>query len=178
MVAAAHGDLKTCKFLLECGADVDAKDNFKWTPLHHACHSGQLDGGYSASNEMTRLIAHFKFLVKVVELLVQANANVNALSITSATPFMRAVESASYPVVEFLMQNGAKIQQENIQGKTAYDIAKDFADPRVYFAVKNKMDSLPVQKDNKKQKKKVDKKKKKDNNAEVRVILSVQMEPQ
>ena len=24
-------------------ANVKAKDNFHWTPLHHACHSGQLD---------------------------------------------------------------------------------------------------------------------------------------
>jgi hypothetical protein len=30
---------------------------------------------------------------------------------------MRAVESASFPVVEYLIQNGAKIQQENIQGR-------------------------------------------------------------
>lgn len=52
----------------------------------------------------------------VVELLVKAGANVNSLSVTQATPFMRAVESASYHVVEFLLQNGAKIQQENIQG--------------------------------------------------------------
>jgi hypothetical protein len=29
---------------------------------------------------------------------------------------MRAVESASLHVVEFLLQNGAKIQQETIQG--------------------------------------------------------------
>lgn len=50
-------------------------------------------------------------------MLVQAGANVNSLSITSSTPFMRAVESASFPVVEFLLQNGAKIQQENMQGK-------------------------------------------------------------
>ncbi len=52
----------------------------------------------------------------MVKLLVEAGANVNALTITSATPFMRAVESASYPVVEYLLQNGAKVQQENIQG--------------------------------------------------------------
>ena len=43
----------------------------------------------------------------------------NSLSITQATPFMRAVESASYHVVEYLIQNGAKIQQENIQGIVA-----------------------------------------------------------
>ena len=29
---------------------------------------------------------------------------------------MRAVESASLHVVEFLLQNGAKLQQETIQG--------------------------------------------------------------
>ncbi len=44
MIAAAKGDLETCQFLLTCGADVNAFDNFKWTALHHACHAGQLDG--------------------------------------------------------------------------------------------------------------------------------------
>ena len=44
MVAAANGDINTCIFLISCGADVNAFDNFKWTALHHACHSGQLDG--------------------------------------------------------------------------------------------------------------------------------------
>lgn len=42
------------------------------------------------------------------------------------------------------------------------DIAKDFADPRVYLAVKNKFESIPKPKDNKpKQKKKPEKKKNK-----------------
>ena len=44
MIAAANGDINTCKFLLTSGADVNAYDNFKWTSLHHACHAGQLDG--------------------------------------------------------------------------------------------------------------------------------------
>lgn len=48
MVAAGNGDLKACKFLLQCGADVNAFDNFKWTALHHACYSGQLDGKTSS----------------------------------------------------------------------------------------------------------------------------------
>ena len=47
------------------------------------------------------------------------------------------------------------------KGKTAFDIAKEYADPRVYYAVKNKIESLPKPKENKKQggKKKNDKKK-------------------
>jgi ankyrin repeat protein len=111
--------------------------------LHHACHAGHLD---------------------IVKLLIENGAYINALTITQATPFMRAVESCSYLVVEYLLEKGAKVTQENIQGKTAFDIAKDFADPRIYLAVKNKFESLPQPKDKnkKKEKKKPEKKKKKD----------------
>ena len=132
MVSAINGDVDTCKFLLACGADVNAYDNFKWTALHHACHTGQLE---------------------IVRMLVENGANVNALTVTDATPFMRAVEAASYPVVEYLLQLGCKVAQENKQGKSAFDLAKDYADPRVYFAIKNKFDSMPKPKDGKKKKK-------------------------
>ena len=53
----------------------------------------------------------------VVKLLVEHEADMNALSITQATPFMRAIESASFPVVEYLLEKGAKVTQENIQGE-------------------------------------------------------------
>lgn len=128
MLAASKGDVKTCNFLISCGADIHAFDNFKWTALHHSCHTGQLD---------------------VVKLLVEAGADVNALTLTQGTPFMRAVESASYPVVEYLMEKGAKISQENIKGKTVLDIAKDFADPRIFLTVKNKMEGIPKPKEGK-----------------------------
>ena len=49
-------------------------------------------------------------------MLVEKDANINALTITQATPFMRAVESASYPVVEYLLEKGAKVTQETITG--------------------------------------------------------------
>lgn len=35
---------------------------------------------------------------------------------------MRAVESASFPCVEFLMEQGAKVNHENIQGKKILQI--------------------------------------------------------
>lgn len=87
-----------------------------------------------------------------MKLLVEKGSNINALSITEATPLMRAVESSSFPVVEYLISCGAKVTQENINGKSVFDIAREFADPRVYKAVKTKMDTLPKPKDGKKPK--------------------------
>ena len=128
MVASSKGDLKTCNFLISCKADVNAYDNFKWTALHHACHTGQLE---------------------TVKALVDAGAHINALSMTQGTPFMRAVESASYPIVEYLIEKGASINQQNIKGKTVLDIAREFADPRIFLSVKNKVESIPKPKGDK-----------------------------
>jgi ankyrin repeat protein len=72
-------------------------DNFKWTPLHHAAHSGVLD---------------------VVQTCVDAGAAINAESITKATPLMRAIESSSFPVCEYLVNKGAKVAHENISGNS------------------------------------------------------------
>ena len=101
--------------------------------------------------------------------MVENGGNLNALTITQATPFMRAIESASYKVVEYLLEQGAKITQENIVGKTAFDLARDFADPRVYYAVKNKFDLLPKPKDGAKPKPKKKPEKKKPKKGEVEV---------
>ncbi|KAI3385789.1 hypothetical protein SNEBB_004155 [Seison nebaliae] len=43
MAAAAQGDLETCKLLISLGASVKTKDQFDWTPLHHAAHTGYVN---------------------------------------------------------------------------------------------------------------------------------------
>lgn len=48
-----------------------------------------------------------------------------------------------------------------LSGKSVFDVAREFADPRVYTAVKAKVDSLPKPKDGKKQKPKKKQKEKK-----------------
>ncbi|CAF4067248.1 unnamed protein product, partial [Rotaria magnacalcarata] len=118
MVACAHGDLKTVQFLLTCGADVNKIDNFKWTPLHHAAHSGILD---------------------VVQAIVEAGGAINAESITKATPLMRAIESSSFPVCEYLVNKGAKVSHENISGLEPLTVAAEFADPRIYHLINEKV---------------------------------------
>ena len=98
-------------------ADVNKADNFKWTSLHHAAHSGVLD---------------------VVQAIVEAGGAINAESITKATPLMRAIESSSFPVCEYLVSKGAKVAHENISGLEPLTVAAEFADPRIYHLLNEK----------------------------------------
>ena len=41
--ACTNGDLKEIRYLVEHGADVNAKNNFGQTPLHRACRSGHFE---------------------------------------------------------------------------------------------------------------------------------------
>jgi len=80
----------------ECfSADVNAQDNFKWTPLHFACHAGMKD---------------------LVEYLLDQGANLEAASLNGATPFLRAIQSSKPAVVQYLIDRGCKVQVENKKG--------------------------------------------------------------
>ena len=76
-------------------ANINARDNFKWTPLHHACHAGQLD---------------------IVQTLIDMGAEIDAPAMSGGTPLTRAIESSRENVVEYLIQKGAKMQIENKKG--------------------------------------------------------------
>lgn len=76
-------------------ANVNATDNFLWTPLHFACHAGQQD---------------------IVELLVKSGATIDAMSINNSTPLSRAIESCRLDTVKYLLDIGAKFQIENRKG--------------------------------------------------------------
>lgn len=80
-------------------AMVNARDNFKWTPLHHACHSGQLD---------------------VVQYLVEHGGEIDASTMNGGTPLTRAIESSRDSVVKYLIEHGARIQTENRKGHDAF----------------------------------------------------------
>jgi ankyrin repeat protein len=63
--------------------------------------------------------------------------------------------------VEYLVEKGASLTTQNIKGVTVLDIAKEFADPRIFLAIKAKVDLMPKPKgDAKKAKDKAKAKKK------------------
>lgn len=84
---------------------INARDNFKWTPLHHACHAGQLD---------------------VVEYLIDHGAEIDATTMNGGTPLTRAIESSRDIVVEYLIGKGCKVQTENSKGKIYFSKINKF----------------------------------------------------
>ncbi|TDH00075.1 hypothetical protein EPR50_G00183820 [Perca flavescens] len=126
MVACSSGNYEVAQYLLTRGADVNVCDQFFWTPLHHAAHAGQ---------------------VEIIELLVEAGAKIDARALSGGTPLMRAIESSRPSCVDFLIKAGASVNAENKKEQNCLDIARAFADSRIIDLVKDKMDSLPKQKD-------------------------------
>jgi ankyrin repeat protein len=75
---------------------VNARDNFWWTPLHHAAHAGAKS---------------------VVEYLLMNGARMEAPAINGTTPLTRAIESNCAEVVQYLIDHGARVRVENRCGK-------------------------------------------------------------
>ena len=72
-------------FSLIYSADVNGRDQFRWTPLHFACHTGQLD---------------------VARYLLDHGAELDVQAANGGTPIMRAIESSRENVVSFLIEKG------------------------------------------------------------------------
>ena len=77
--AAARGDIEAVKQHLAAGADVNAKDDDGWTPLHQATDEGHKE---------------------IVELLIAKGADVNATDEDGETPLDHAEGLRSWPPLE------------------------------------------------------------------------------
>jgi len=84
--AVVAGFKDIVELLIAKGADVNAKDNWDWTPLHSAVYGDK----------------------EIVELLIAKRANVNARNGGSRTPLWYAQEEGHTEIVELLRKHGAK----------------------------------------------------------------------
>jgi ankyrin repeat protein len=104
-IAAQEGKMETIALLIAKGANVNAKDEDRWIPLH---------------------VARTK---EVAKLLIAEGADVNAKDWDGVTPLHRAAINGHKEVVELLIANGADVNamSETFGGedKTALDWAVD-----------------------------------------------------
>ncbi|XP_031636939.1 26S proteasome non-ATPase regulatory subunit 10-like [Contarinia nasturtii] len=84
--AAENGHTNTLKFLIEKGANVDAKNENKETPLHKAAWNGQTDA---------------------VKILLESGANVNAEDWLNKTPLHKAASNGQLDIIKILIEKGA-----------------------------------------------------------------------
>lgn len=100
MLAAIAGDLEKCQRLLARGALVQQQG---WSPIH-----------YAASGPGTR----------IVELLLERGATVDAEAPNGTTPLMLAAQHAPEATVNLLLRRGADTRRRTQRGLQAIDFAE------------------------------------------------------
>ena len=100
MMAAYKGDLDIARELIDKGADVNKTG---WTPLHYAATKGHL---------------------KMMELLLEHYAFIDAQAPNGNTPLMMAAFYSTPEAVKLLIEAGADPNMRNSASKTALDLAQ------------------------------------------------------
>lgn len=105
--AAGYNRIDVLRYLLEQGADVEARDTGGLVPLHNACAYGHL---------------------AIAELLVKHGADVNASDKWKYTPLHEAASKGKLEICKLLLLSGADPKRKGRDGKTPLDVVKEGAD--------------------------------------------------
>ena len=100
MMAAYKGDLDIARALIDKDADVNKPG---WTPLHYAATKGHL---------------------KMMDLLLEHYAFIDAQAPNGNTPLMMAAFYSTPEAVKLLIEAGADVNMRNSASKTALDLAQ------------------------------------------------------
>ena len=93
---------KLIKYLIHKGADVNALNRFKYTPLHHACENGKIE---------------------IVKYLIEKGADVNALNRHEYTPLHFAIRNRAIEIVKYLIKKGTNVNTSNHYNETPLHFA-------------------------------------------------------
>ena len=128
-------NLNNVRSCIEKGADVNAFNDLKATPLHYACiknnvplaqtlidHGAQINLPGDENNTPLHLACE-EGHIKITELLVTHGANIDSLNDSNDTPLHRACEFGHLPIVMLLIKNNAPVNAKNNKSVTSLHLA-------------------------------------------------------
>ncbi len=113
-VAVSDDDIDEVRALIARGADVNAREDDKTTPLFIAVENGNLE---------------------IAEMLLNFGAKVNARNKEKQTPIMGLDDDATPELLELLIKHGAKLDLVDKQGNTVLILAAGEVEPAVLRAL-------------------------------------------
>jgi ankyrin repeat protein len=155
--AVRGGDLDTIRMMLDAGLSVNDADFMGFTPLINAAFTGKVDGvklliakganvnavsgdgafqkvkaGTIALGNWTPLLAAATFASpEMIDVLLDAGADVNARDVRGMTPLMLAVatDRQNAAVIKALIGRKADVNVRSLAGETALDWARKIGNP-------------------------------------------------
>ncbi|MBI5387647.1 MAG: ankyrin repeat domain-containing protein [Verrucomicrobia bacterium] len=132
--AAAKGYANVVRFLLANGADMNLAGANEWTALHYATDAGhravveallagKAEVNPASSRDSVLHVAAKRGFVKLAELLITNQADVNHRGSGGATPLHAAISSGNRAVAELLLSKGADVRTKDAKGVTPLHLA-------------------------------------------------------
>ena len=125
--------------MIDRGADVQKWDYSGRTPLYAAVDMNTIPHGGRADGPTLDTTTSFQIIQKLLDKGANPNAQLkllpplrsliddramdNQLAVAGATPLLRAAEAFDAPVIELLLQHGAKVDLPNSRGMTPFMVA-------------------------------------------------------
>ncbi len=118
----ANNSREMVKYLIEMGADIEARSDGQWTPLHSQAYSGHEDGvelllEHGAKREVkfgydiTPLLGSIRWnRIEAAKLLVEKGANVDAADTLGRTPLILSATKGYLELTTIFLQSGADIR--------------------------------------------------------------------
>ncbi len=132
----AFGSREMVEYLIDIGADMEAKSGALWTPLHSQAYSGHQDGvevllDHGADIEAKTSFGHTPLLsslrwdrIEVTRLLLERGANVDPTTEIGRTPLIVSAIEGNGDVVELLLEHDADVSlKDHIYERTALHFA-------------------------------------------------------
>lgn len=115
-IVTTRRDLTWMRFLIERGANVNARDVRGVTPLVIACNLNFTEG---------------------VDLLVESGARVDESNNSGETPLITAVHNRNLPLMRILLKAGADPDRADNSGRTARDYARLAGNPALLSTIES-----------------------------------------